>query len=149
MTAAFAPHLAVVSPQEAWEALHASDDAILVDVRTRAEWTFVGAPDLSGARGAQAFVEWTQFPGGAPNPGFVEQVAKAVGDSGAARAFFICRSGARSAAAAAAMQDHFAAGSRRVVCANVAEGFEGDPDSRGRRGAVNGWKARGLPWRQS
>jgi rhodanese-related sulfurtransferase len=32
---------------------------------------------------------------------------------------------------------------------NIAGGFEGDPDGMRHRGLVNGWKAEGLPWRQS
>jgi rhodanese-related sulfurtransferase len=56
---------------------------------------------------------------------------------------FICRSGGRSRAAAAALT---AAGYRR--CYNVAEGFEGNPDPERHRGKTGGWKAAGLPWVQ-
>jgi rhodanese-related sulfurtransferase len=56
----------------------------------------------------------------------------------------ICRSGARSAAAAAALTG---AGYRNAW--NVAQGFEGDRDDEGHRGTVGGWKAVGLPWVQS
>jgi len=59
------------------------------------------------------------------------------------RIHFLCRSGARSMAAAQAAQ---AAGFPQVF--NVAEGFEGNPDAEGHRGVVAGWKAEGLPWRQ-
>jgi len=31
----------------------------------------------------------------------------------------------------------------------VAGGFEGDLDGDGHRGSQNGWKASGLPWRQT
>jgi len=57
---------------------------------------------------------------------------------------FLCRSGARSAAAAKAMT---AAG--YSTCLNVADGFEGPLDANGKRGSAAGWKATGLPWRQT
>ena len=34
-------------------------------------------------------------------------------------------------------------------CFNVTDGFEGPPDGAGHRGTVAGWKASGLPWRQT
>jgi len=33
-----------VSPQDTYAALAADEDAVLVDVRTAAEWTYVGLP---------------------------------------------------------------------------------------------------------
>jgi rhodanese-related sulfurtransferase len=57
---------------------------------------------------------------------------------------FLCRSGARSRAAAAALTR---IGFEKAF--NVAGGFEGDLDGEGHRGAITGWKAAGLPWRQS
>ena len=57
--------------------------------------------------------------------------------------FFICRSGSRSLAAAKAMA---AAGYRN--CHNVGGGFEGPLDDERHRGALEGWKAAGLPWQQ-
>ncbi|MFN3615106.1 MAG: rhodanese-like domain-containing protein [Rubrimonas sp.] len=149
MTAAFAAGFGVASPQETWDALATAQDALLVDVRTRAEWAFVGSPDLEGAAGRMARIEWTTFPTMAPNPAFAEDVEAAVAASGARTVYFMCRSGARSAAAAAAMSERFAAAGRDIACVNVAEGFEGDLGPDGKRGVVNGWKARGLPWRQS
>jgi rhodanese-related sulfurtransferase len=52
---------------------------------------------------------------------------------------FICRSGGRSLRAAQAAAE---AGFTRVV--NVAEGFEGGLDDKGRR-TVGGWRGAGLP----
>ena len=37
-----------LSPKDAWELLSSDAQAVLVDVRTPAEWTYVGIPDLSG-----------------------------------------------------------------------------------------------------
>jgi len=39
-----------ISAAEAWEKLAADSRAQLVDVRTLAEWNFVGVPDLSLTR---------------------------------------------------------------------------------------------------
>ena len=56
---------------------------------------------------------------------------------------FLCRSGQRSASAAKAMTD-----AGYANCYNIAEGFEGDKDDAGHRGSKNGWKVRGLAWKQ-
>ena len=52
-------------------------------------------------------------------------------------------------AAAHLIAEAFAAKGQAVDCVNVAEGFEGDLDGERHRGNLNGWKARGLSWRQS
>jgi rhodanese-related sulfurtransferase len=136
-----------VDPEGAWKALSSEPGAAMVDVRTAAEWNFVGLPDLSTAKAPLLRVEWQTYPSGAVNPAFAEEVDAALRQSGSgpdAPIFFICRSGARSAAAAAAMT---AAGYTR--CYNVAGGFEGRRDELGHRGGVEGWKAADLPWVQS
>jgi rhodanese-related sulfurtransferase len=141
-----------VDPTTAFDLLKSDSDAQLIDVRTRAEWTFVGLPDLAGL-GRQVWpIEWVTFPTMTPNPGFLDQVAAIARQSGGkmpSRMFFICRSGARSLAAAQAVASGFGADSGLRACTNVAEGFEGDLDHDGHRGRMNGWKARGLPWRQN
>ena len=48
--------IAQLSPQQAFEAL-SDGDAALVDVRTRAEWAFVGLPDLSPVGAQPVLVE--------------------------------------------------------------------------------------------
>lgn len=131
-----------VSPKQAWDMLNDDPDAVLVDVRTAAEWQFVGVPVLDGAGKRAVLVEWIGFPGGAQNPHFVDQVKEAVGE-GDKQIVFLCRSGARSQGAAAALT---MAGYSR--CYNILEGFEGDKDTAGHRGSVNGWKVAGLPWAQ-
>jgi rhodanese-related sulfurtransferase len=135
-----------VSPSEAWRVLGQDSKARLIDVRTRAEWNFVGLPDLAAAGGQALLAEWQVFPTMAVNPGFAEEAAALVAESGGATdapVFLLCRSGARSRSAAAALT------ARGFTAAyNVAGGFEGDHDGDGHRGGVNGWKAEGLPWRQ-
>ena len=136
-----------VSPREAWAVLERSSDAQLVDVRTAAEWSYVGLPDLAGLGRSTHRVEWQTFPTMAPNDAFVAEATDAIlsaGGSKSAPVFFICRSGVRSRSAAVAMTE---AGFTRAY--NVAGGFEGDVDQSGHRGTKNGWKAAQLPWRQS
>lgn len=132
--------------EESWALLQKEPAAVLVDVRSTAEWTFVGVPDLSGAGKRAVLIEWQVFPGMTPNPAFVQSVKAALGAERPASApvLFLCRSGARSRAAAMALT---AAGHSR--CYNIAGGFEGDLDGEGHRGRRNGWKAAGLPWAQS
>jgi rhodanese-related sulfurtransferase len=132
-----------ISAAEAWERLNADAHAQMVDVRTMAEWNFVGLPDLSELGRRAHCVEWQGFPTGAQNPAFVAQAAQALGADKTAPVLLLCRSGARSRAAAIALTQ---AGYTNAF--NVAGGFEGDPDDDGHRGNINGWKASGLPWRQ-
>lgn len=130
------------SPTEVYEALKADPNAVLVDVRTVPEWQFVGVPDLTGLDRAALFVEWQSYPEMNVNTAFVDQV-RAQGVTPEQPVYLLCRSGARSKAAAKALTEAgFAA------CYNVAEGFEGDKDDAGRRGNLGGWRHRGLPWRQ-
>jgi rhodanese-related sulfurtransferase len=125
-------------PAEAYQRLQDSN-AWLVDVRTLPEWQFVGLPAVERL----VRVSWQEYPTMQVNEDFVHAVEKA-GVPKDAEILCICRSGARSAAAATALtQAGFA------NCYNVAEGFEGDKDAQGRRGSVGGWKAAGLPWVQS
>ncbi|MEO0999365.1 MAG: rhodanese-like domain-containing protein [Pseudomonadota bacterium] len=138
-----------LTPTEAWELLKTRPDAVLVDVRTRAEWSFVGVPDLSPIGKQTILAEWRSFPGMAPNAEFGATVDAALGGTVPADIFFICRSGARSMEAARETAARLGAAGEGVTCHNVAEGFEGDLDADGHRGAANGWKAHGLPWRQS
>ncbi|WP_428391888.1 rhodanese-like domain-containing protein [Lichenicoccus sp.] len=130
-----------VAPSEVWQALAENPDAQLIDVRTNAEWTYVGLPEISALDKRVLLISW-QAPSGAVNRDFVEQLG-ASGLTEAHALYFICRSGARSLAAAQAARE---AGYRAAY--NVADGFEGPPDSKGHRGNVAGWKASGLDWRQ-
>ncbi len=129
-----------VTPAQA-HAAATGEDALLVDVRTRAEWTYVGVPELEGRGHDVAFVEWSTFPDGRINERFVQQVVEA-GLRPGRPVYLLCRSGVRSMAAASALT---AAGLGPAY--NVLEGFEGTHDQEGHR-SVSGWKNAGLPWRQ-
>jgi len=130
-----------IQPTEAWRLLAADPEAVLIDVRSDAEWTFVGLCDLSSLGKEPLLVAWQIFPGMVPNEAFTDEVAAVVGVE--QPALFLCRSGVRSRAAAAAMTAR-----GFTHCYNIAGGFEGDPDDHHHRGGVNGWKAGGLPWIQ-
>lgn len=137
-----------VDPVAAWQILETHPDALLVDVRSRAEWSFVGTPDLSPIGKQVILAEWRRYPDMAVNPGFAEALLAETGGT-PSHLLFICRSGARSLEAAREVQARLDAAGAKTVCLNVAEGFEGGLDPEGHRGRLNGWKARGLAWRQS
>ena len=130
------PYEGALTPLEAAELLQLSPRVRMVDVRTRAEWDWVGR--VPGA----LEIEWQTYPGGVPNPHFLAELRRAVTTE--SLLLFLCRSGARSSAAAkAATEAGF------PDCFNVLEGFEGDKNELGRRNTVNGWRHAGLPWQQS
>lgn len=143
------PLVGEADPAEAWRILSDDVDARLIDVRTRAEWGFVGVPDVQELGQSTLFIEWSVFPDMSVNTRFAEEVEQALGQGTRGPLLFLCRSGARSLRAAHAVATHFADRGEEVTCINVAEGFEGDLDAEGHRGSHNGWKARGLAWRQS
>lgn len=136
-----------VSSAQAYEALSSDPNAVLVDVRTQAEWTFVGVPDLQPIGKEAVFVEWQSFPPSGPNPNFTQTLSDRLGQKGldlSTPIYFLCRSGARSQAAATALtQAGF------TNCYNIADGFEGALDADAHRGTRSGWKAAGLPWQQN
>ena len=121
-------------PAEAHKLMQAG--AKLVDVRTKPEVLYVGKVPGS------LTVEWQTYPGNRENPEFLAELAASVPKD--EPVMFMCRSGARShAAAEAAMR----AGWKEAY--NVLEGFEGDKDAEQRRNTVGGWRKAGLPWVQS
>ena len=136
------PSVPDITPAETWEALRADPDAVLIDVRTDAEWNFVGLPDLAEAGKQPLLIPWQVYPSMQVNGAFAEHLRRA-GLTPENKLFFICRSGARSHSAGMAAQ---AEGFGHAF--NVADGFEGPVDAEGHRGKVAGWKADGLPWRQ-
>jgi rhodanese-related sulfurtransferase len=141
------PAVGEVTPVEAWEILKSDPRAQLVDVRTTAEWAFVGVPDLHALGRQVLTIEWSAYPSMTRNSEFEAQLAarlKAQGAGADTPIVFICRSGARSLSAAKAMA---AQGYSR--CFNLTGGFEGDLDGEKHRGRRNGWKQAGLAWTQS
>jgi rhodanese-related sulfurtransferase len=130
------PYNGALTPAEAHELLRLAPGAKLVDVRTRAEWDWVGRVPGS------VEIEWQTYPGGQPNPDFLAALTQQVDPE--SLVMFLCRSGGRSHGAAMAAK---AEGYTEVY--NILEGFEGDKDASGHRNAVGGWRLAGLPWVQS
>jgi rhodanese-related sulfurtransferase len=128
------PYAGALTPAEAHELMRAG--AKLIDVRTKPELQYVGK--VPGGIG----VEWQTWPGGKPNPGFLGELAAIASKDDTV--MFLCRSGVRSHAAAAA-----AAKQGWKDSYNILEGFEGDKDPQEHRGSVGGWRKAGLPWTQS
>jgi rhodanese-related sulfurtransferase len=133
-------------PRAAWDLLAREPRATLVDCRSAPEWSYVGVPDLTSLGRAPVLAAWQHWtpPQGAmvANPRFLAELA-AAGVAKDAPVVFICRSGARSRAAAIAATQ---AGYREAY--NLAGGFEGARDAERHRGRAEGWKAAGLPWTQ-
>lgn len=138
----FEANVMEASPKDAYDAIQYEATAQLVDVRTRAEWSYVGVPML-GPRREPILLEWQSFPQMAVNPEFGPTLQSVCPDT-SAPLYFLCRSGVRSHAAAQLMGSM---GYANVF--NVVDGFEGPPDENGHRGNRAGWKADGLPWRQT
>jgi rhodanese-related sulfurtransferase len=131
-----------ISSPEAWDILAKDSRAALVDVRTDAEWSFVGMPDLQALGRPVICVSWQTYPEMAVNTDFAADL-EARGVTPDRPVLLLCRSGQRSRIAAQALTR---LGYRS--CYNIADGFEGPPDEERHRGRVTGWKASGLPWIQ-
>ncbi|NJO67719.1 MAG: rhodanese-like domain-containing protein [Rhodospirillales bacterium] len=132
-----------ILPRKAWSMLADDPRAALIDVRTTAEWSFVGVPDLASIGKETLYVPWVEFPAMAQNPHFAAEIERMVPDHDAPLVF-ICRSGARSRSAAIEM-------TKRGYhnCYNIATGFEGDPDPSRHRNSTGGWRFDQLPWIQT
>ncbi len=131
-----------LTPREAWDYLNQYENAVLVDVRTRPEWEFVGVPNLTDIGRQPLFIEWQHYGAGA-NENFIDQVRN-TGLPEDTPLLLLCRSGVRSLHAAVALTQ---AGFQ--TCFNISDGFEGQLDAERHRGAGDsGWKASGLPWIQ-
>lgn len=131
-----------ITPEQAWKLLSENPEAVLVDVRTEAEWRFVGVPDLASLGRDVEYIEWVDTRG-RPNENFVADLLERVPGGGAHPVVFLCRSGQRSIGAARAATE---AGVR--LSYNVLDGFEGHLDGDAHRGG-RGWRAIGLPWKQT
>ena len=131
------PYAGAITPQEAHALLQADPSVKLVDVRTSAERDWVGRVALPEAQ--HLAVQWTTYPGGAPNPDFLQQLATQAGQGDVL--LFLCRSGVRSRHAAKLATEH---GYRH--CFDILQGFEGDKDGAGHRKTLGGWCKAGLPW---
>lgn len=126
-----------LKPQQAWELLQHDTRAVLIDVRTKVEHTFVGHP-LSAQH-----IAWKEAPDWQINANFIADVLLAVPDR-KTPILLLCRSGQRSLEAAVALEN---AGYLKLI--NIEDGFEGPLDQNKHRNNIAGWRFCGLPWQQS
>jgi rhodanese-related sulfurtransferase len=136
-----------VSASVAWNGLSGSAEAALIDVRSKAEWVYVGVPVVSSIGKKTLLIEWDDFATGAIVPDFLGRLNSALAENGIkddAPLYFICRSGNRSRNAAIA-----ATAAGHANCFNIEFGFEGRLDAERHRNTPGSWKAEGLPWVQS
>ncbi|WP_394780979.1 rhodanese-like domain-containing protein [Undibacterium sp.] len=131
------PYAGAVTPQEAFDLLQADGTVLLVDVRTNAERDWVGRVAIADQQ--HKSVQWSLYPGGAPNPDFLAQLSTVAGKD--TPILFLCRSGVRSRHSA-----KLATENGYTQCYDILEGFEGDKDAEGHRKLVGGWCKSGLPW---
>ena len=125
-----------VTPAEAWTLKQQAPGTVIVDVRTHAEWNWVGrVPDA-------VEIEWMHWPERDRNLNFLKQLEAQVDKE--ALVLFLCRSAQRSHHAAMLAGEH-----GYSQCYNILEGFEGDKDANQQRGTIGGWRKAGLPWTQS
>ncbi|MBS1229001.1 MAG: Rhodanese domain protein [Proteobacteria bacterium] len=127
------PYAGALTPREAFEVWQLAPGAKLVDVRTRAEWDWVGRVPRAEE------IEWISYPSNQPNSHFLAQLKHCVDPQ--SLVMFLCRSGVRSHHAASLANE-----AGYSACYNVLEGFEGDKDANGQRGKTGGWRHAGLPW---
>ena len=134
---------------DASRALAANPEIVLIDVRTRAEFQFVGHPKAADANIPLMFMDAQSYNGTSgygftPNRNFREDVdglMEAQGKPKDAPVFVLCRSGGRSARAVNLLAE---AGYTNVW--NVVDGFEGGKDKTTGHRTIAGWRHDGLPW---
>lgn len=127
------PYAGAVTPAETYALVSEHADAVLVDVRSRAELELVGRVPLA------THVEWAFYPGMVANADFAAQLQAQVDP--ARTVIFMCRTGGRSHNAALLAQQ---LGYSKAY--NMVEGFEGEANEHKQRTLINGWKHAGLPW---
>ena len=138
-------HIKEINPLEAWEILKNDPNSTLIDVRTKAEFDFVGIADLRKIGKTPILLPWMNYPHMQIDTEFNYKLQEILSTKSPDQntLLFLCRSGGRSlqAAKSAALLGY--------QCYNIINGFEGDANTSGHRGQTNGWKASNLDWRQN
>ena len=130
------PYSGAVTPVEAWELLQNAPGTRLVDVRTQAEWHWVGRVPHA------VEIEWMKWPERQQNTHFLTELKTQVDKE--SMVLFLCRSAQRSHLAAILANEQ-----GWNSCYNILEGFEGEKDVNGQRNNIGGWRKAALPWTQS
>ena len=140
-----------IDPVDAYEKLVVCKKSFLVDVRSQAEWNFVGFPHSIKMKNEVIFCEWSSFPTMTKRLNFLDELIQKINFKETENLYFLCRSGVRSFQAASDVQNfisHSFKEFRDLSCMNVRYGFEGDLSKDLQRGELNGWKHSKLPWKQ-
>ncbi len=139
-----------IYPSDAYVAATSDPYTYILDVRTNSEWIWVGHPGTdkqgngAGLTGKVVNISWmiSDDREWFKNPDFLDDVADMFKDNKDITLITMCRSGSRSAAAAAYLE------ANGFKVKNMIEGFEGGKDMYGYR-TINGWKngyaAEGYP----
>lgn len=148
------PQALYLTAQEAFELRTSQPQkTVLIDIRTIEEALYVGVPGLADALIPYKFLDtttWDRWRKGFAmrhNEDFEADLVKVLEARGLgydANIVLLCRSGKRSARAAAFLHDLDYTNVYTVV-----DGFEGDTAKNGPeqgKRVVNGWKNAGLPW---
>jgi len=129
-------------PKMAVDRLQNNPQALFVDVRSKAEYKYVGYPENS------ILIPWIDDPDWESNPEEFSDLVMQELDGREnllnTEIILICRSGFRSNEALKCLENK---GFTQV--SHVASGFEGDLDENDHRGNLNGWRHDGMPWSQS
>tara|TARA_Y100000294_G_C8558415_1_gene338058 strand:- start:1515 stop:2018 length:504 start_codon:yes stop_codon:yes gene_type:complete len=110
-------------------------NTFIIDVRTRAEYEFVGHPDMPNG---VPNIPYKFYPTWEVNMNFVKKVEERYKKEDTI--IIICRSGKRAKAAAKPLKD---SGFQKVF--HMTDSFEGPKDKKGHR-TVGGWKVNDLPY---
>ena len=143
-----------VYPSEAYEMTTNDENTFIIDVRTEAEWTWVGHPGMNKSGdeyedghelvGKVVNVSWMIIKKGSwvLNLSFLSDMDDIFPNKEDVTLITMCKSGTRSSKAASALEGE----GYDVV--NMVTGFEGGADDYGYR-TISGWKVDGLPYRTS
>lgn len=140
-----------VSPSDAYYMATTEDNTYILDVRSQAEWDWVGHP------GANKLGDGVELEGKVINisymieykgefiinPSMLSDIQNMFPEPEEVTLITMCRSGGRSVATAMILEN---AGYPYIK--NMLTGFEGSKDASGYRN-VNGWKIDGLPYNYS
>ncbi len=133
-------YLIDLTPKQGYDRLQKNKDILFLDIRSYAEYKFVGHPI------GTVLLPWIDEPDWTVNPQFCQLVGELVASRTKpldTEIILICRSGQRSMDAGMALINK---GFNNV--SHIDTGFEGDLDDKNQRGNLNGWRYDGLPWEQ-
>jgi len=133
---------------EVFNELNLTENAYLVDVRTKEELDMKGVVDLSETNCEVIYCEWPVSHKTNGNEDFSEKLFKKINFDEVTALYFICAAGVRSNEAAKQARNKMKDLGRNIDFVNVSDGFEGTPTNIFSFGQRNGWKQSGLPWRR-